>query len=105
MIDLLSAEVKGASGTMARLESTGVESAFILPPQTVGTIEVKVELEDRSQTFRLSECKVNSSFLTQLQSGKFFTLVISVSRGSFTITGQDIDPWGSQGEANGDIII
>lgn len=105
VIDLLSAEVKGASGTMARLESTGVESAFILPPQTVGTIEVKVELEDRSQTFRLSECKVNSSFLTQLQSGKFFTLVISVSRGSFTITGQDIDPWGSQGEANGDIII
>ena len=97
--------MKGASGTMARLESTGVESAFILPPQTVGTIEVKVELEDRSQTFRLSECKVNSSFLTQLQSGKFFTLVISVSRGSFTITGQDIDPWGSQGEANGDIII
>lgn len=105
VIDLLSAEVKGASGTMARLESTGVESAFILPPQTVGTIEVKVELEDRSQTFRLSECKVNSSFLTQLQSGKFFTLVISVSRGSFTITGQDIDPWGSQGEANGNIII
>lgn len=71
VIDLLSAEVKGASGTMARLESTGIESAFILPPQTVGTIEVKVELEDRSQTFRLSECKVNSSFLTQLQSGKF----------------------------------
>ena len=33
VIDLLSAEVKGASGTMARLESTGVESAFYSTPR------------------------------------------------------------------------
>ncbi len=32
-------------------------------------------------------------------------LTISVSRNSFTITGQDIAPWGDQGEANGNITI
>ena len=105
VIDLLKAKVQRASGTISQLEHTGIESIFILPPQPIGTIAIKVELNGRSKTFQLSECKVGSAFLTQLQSGKVFMLTISVSRNSFTITGQDIAPWGDQGEANGNITI
>lgn len=105
IIDLLEATVTESTGTPSQLAQSGTNVAFILPPQAVGTIEVTVELNGRSQTFRLADCKVDNTLLSHLQSGKSFTLAISVSKTSFSITGQDIDPWGNQGEANGNIAI
>lgn len=105
IIDLLEATVGESTGTPSQLAQSGTYATFILPPQAAGAIEVTVDVNGRSQTFRLADCKVDNTLLSHLQSGKAFTLAISVSKTSFTITGQDINPWGNQGEANGNIEI
>lgn len=104
-INLLTARVQGAAGQAAQLHAQGAEAHFILPPQAVGSIEVKIALGKRTQSFKLSDLKVDALPLTTLESGKAFTLVVKVSKSSFSITGQGIGPWGNQGEANGEIIL
>lgn len=104
-INLLTATVQGVAGLPAQLHTQGTEAHFILPPQAVGNIEVKIAVGERTQNFRLSDLKVGDSPLTTLESGKAFTLAVKVSKNSFSITGQSIDPWGNQGEANGEIIL
>lgn len=104
-INLLTATVQGVAGLPAQLHTQGTEAHFILPPQAVGNIEVKIAVGERTQNFRLSDLKVGDSPLTTLESGKAFTLAVKVSKNSFSITGQSIGPWGNQGEANGEIIL
>ena len=105
VINLFTATVEDVSGSVAQMQAKGTGVSFILPPQPVGDIEVKIEVNSYAQVFKLSDLKVASSPLTHLESGKAFTLKVRVSKSSFTITGQGIGPWGSQGEANGEIII
>lgn len=104
-MNLLTAAVLGADGPSAELHAQGAEAHFILPPQAVDGMEVKISVSGRIQHFRLSELKAGDSPLTTLESGKAFTLAVKVSKSSFSIIGQGIGPWGSQGEANGEIIL
>lgn len=104
-INLLTAEVLGTTGSPALKTITGDQAAFIIPPQSVGDAQLKVQVDNRSQTFKLSEIKVGSTPVSQLESGKTLTLTIQVSKGAFVITGQSINGWGNQGEADGEIIL
>lgn len=104
-INLLTATVKDAAGTPSEMFAQGAGADFILPPQSVGHMAVQITLGNRTQRFLLSDLKVGDSPLTTLDSGKAFTLTVKVSKSSFTITSQGIGPWGSQGEANGEIIL
>lgn len=104
-LNLLTAAVTGATGTPAQKQLTGDAGSFILPPQAVGNIQLQVQVNQRSQTFLLKDLKINNQPVSQLESGKKLSLTIQVSKGSFTITGQSIQGWESQGEANGEIIL
>ncbi|EJW96210.1 hypothetical protein, secreted [gut metagenome] len=104
-LHLLKAEAQGATGTPVQQAVTGDQGTFILPPQPVGQIQLKVQVDQRQHTFRLSDMQVGGHPVRQLESGQSLTLTIRVSKGSFVITGQQIEGWGNQGEADGEIIL
>lgn len=104
-VNLLTAEVLNATGTPTQKALTGDKGSFILPPQSVGEIQLNVQVDNHTQTFKLSDIQIDGKPVNRLESGKTLSLTIQVSKGSFTITGQAINGWESQGEANGEIII
>ena len=104
-INLLTAEVLNATGAPTQKVLTGGKGSFILPPQSVGEIKLNVQVENHTQTFKLSDIQIDGKPVNRLESGKILSLTIKVSKESFTITGQTINGWESQGEANGEIII
>ena len=68
-------------------------------------MEVVFHVNGQDHSFKLSECTVNGRPLTELKSGMKLELNVTVDKGGFTITGQNISAWGEQGSANGNIIL
>lgn len=104
-VNLLQGAVISASGDKSSLQATGDKATFILPPQAVGNIQLQVQLSGREYTFDLATHQIAGSPITQLESGKSIKLTITVSKTSFSVTGQNIGAWESQGESNGSIIL
>ena len=104
-INLLTGTVAGASGKLESTTVSGTSASFILPAQEVGTMAVVFNVEGKNYTFQLADCKVNGQPLTKLESGMSFELNVTVSKNGFTITGQEISAWGSQGSHSGTIIL
>ena len=105
VINLLEGKATGASGSLASQKVTGKTAAFILPAQAVEKMEVVFHVNGQDHSFKLSECTVNDRPLTELKSGMKLELNVTVDKGGFTITGQNISAWGEQGSANGNIIL
>ena len=105
ILDLLAGKAVSASGNLAELNANGKQTTFIIPAQNVGSAEVVIRLNERQHVFRLADLQLNGMDLKNLESGKTLTLKIKVSKSSFTIVGQTISGWGSQGEFEDSIII
>lgn len=105
VLNLLEGRTLSATGHTATLTRQGDATRFMIPAQPAGVIEVVVKLEGRSATFKLAESQLNGMNLQQLESGKTLTLKIKVNKNSFTIVGQNISGWGSQGEFDDSIMI
>ena len=105
VLNLLEGKAVAAKGEKTASEKSGKAVNFIIPAQSVGTMEVVVRMGDREGIFRLSDSQLNGTTLQQLESGKTLTLKIKVSKSSFTIVGHGISGWGSQGEFEDSIII
>ena len=83
----------------------GKAADFIIPAQEVGTMEVVFNVNGSVHAFKLRECKVDGQSLTELKNGMSFELNVTVSKNGFTITGQTIGAWGTQGSFSGTIIL
>ncbi len=101
-LNLLEGKATKASGKTLILESRGAVTEFIIPAQSVQGIKLSIRLDDRIQEYDLAQ---NITDITELESGKSFTLNITVNEKEFTISGQDISGWENQGEFNDSIII
>ena len=105
VLNLLEGKAVGVKGNLMESTATGKRVKFIIPAQPVGAMEVVVRLADREGIFRLADSQLNGAALQRLESGKTLTLKIKVNKSSFTIVGQSISGWDSQGEFEDSIII
>ena len=105
VVNFLSGKATSAKGELSKMAKKGTSAAFIVPAQAVGTMQIIVKLGNREAKYDLSSCQVSGQPLQNLLSGQSFKLKIKVSKSSFSIVGQNISGWGSQGESEGTIII
>lgn len=104
-LNLLAGTASLASGDPAETVTENKEASFLIPAQKTEGIEIVILLDKRESVCRLSDCSIDGQALTFLESGKSFTLNITVSEKEFSITGQEISGWGDQGEINDSITI
>ena len=105
-VTLATSSLGDAKGTPAEFSETGAKAWFIIPPQPAGEMTVTVAFAGKTFTTKVSECNVDGKPLESLESGKTFTLKIAGSKEKpFTIVGQAISGWESQGSADGSIEL
>lgn len=105
VIDLLSGKAVEANGSIIQLTKNGEKVDFLIPAQEVGNMEISIKLGNRSVSYILSSLRIQERPLTNLESGKSFSLQVKVSNESFTIVGQHISGWEKQGEVEGTITL
>lgn len=105
-VTLATSSLGSARGIPSGFSETGTKAWFIIPPQPSGEMTVSVLFADKTFTVKVAGCNVAGKPVENLESGKVFTLKIAVSREkAFTVTGQAISGWESQGSADGTIEI
>ena len=105
-VNMASAALGTAQGKSADFSGKGSECWFIIPPQPAGQIELTVSFGGKDFTTKVADCNVDGKPVENLESGKVFTLKIGVSKEKpFTIVGQAISGWESQGSADGSIEL
>ena len=105
-VTLASSSLGNAKGTPAEFSETGGRAWFIIPPQPAGEMAVTVTFAGKKSTIKISECSIDGKPVESLESAKTFTLKIAVSKEKpFTIVGQAISGWESQGSADGSIEL
>ena len=104
-INLLTGKTTSADGQAANFSQKGAKTAFILPAQNVGDMEVVLNLKGKTVRFKMAEIQVNGQPVKSLESGKTLSVNITVTKNDFIISGQNISGWENQGDFNEDIII
>lgn len=101
-----SSELGASLGEPAEFSRKGSNVFFIIPPQQSGDISVSVLFAGKSFNQKVSEITVDGKPVAFLESGRVFALKIAVSKEKpFSVIGQSISGWGSQGVAEGRIEI
>ena len=104
-MNLLEGTAGKASGTPHEFRKTGDKTHFITPPQATDDIKIKISVAGRDYTMSGQDFSVNGQKVTYLYSGQTLSVKIKVSKSSFSVIGQTIGSWTSQGEINGEIEI
>lgn len=104
-VNLLSGKAVSASGEKCSLTAQGTHAEFIVPAQPVGNIELVIRIGGKEMVSPLAQCEVNGQPLTALHSGSSLSMTVTVSAGSFTVSGQEIAGWEHQGDISDTIII
>ena len=104
-ISLKEGVVTNASGSKTSFAIASKKATFIIPPQAVGDIEIDVHINNKNFTYRLIEKLIDGKPLRYLLGEHMLILKIAVSNESFSIVGQEINGWESQGEINDSIIF
>lgn len=105
ILNLLEGTVIGADDDMAEFSVSGAKAVFILPPQQIADMKIKVTVAGRSITYNLSDCRIEGKQVNSLLGGYSLDMKINVSQSSFTIVGQEINGWGIQGEIEHSMIV
>ena len=101
-VTLATSSLGDAKGSAVEFSETGSKAWFIIPPQPSGEMTVTVNFAGKVFTTKVSECSIDGKPVETLESGKVFSLKVAVSKEKpFTIIGQAISGWESQGSADG----
>ena len=105
-MNLIEATSGAVSGELQTSTVMAQKSDFIVPAQAAGTIEVEINVKNKSSIFKIAETEINGQLVKALESGKSLSLIITVTKSEMKLTiGTAIEGWENQGEKNDNIII
>lgn len=101
-MDMIGNNLKAISDKKTTFQQSGKNVSFLLVPQNTSDINLDITYGDNAKTYALNELIKDYS---TLDSGKKFTLVLNIKNGDIQIENPVIGNWGSQGTADGNVII
>ena len=105
-VNLIEGTTGAVSGELQNKTVSNPKADFLLPAQAAGTIEVAVNVKNKTNVFKIAETVINGQAVKELESGKTLSLIITVTKSEMKLTiGTEIDGWENQGEKNDNIII